>query len=108
MPGAYAEPAELFAFADVLGRQGAGVFESASRIGEDDRDDAAVTDETARPSDEGAPISTASVDEVAAVERALRAGLTDFELSPEDEALLEAEGPYAADSTPRARCPSSP
>lgn len=39
VPGTYAQPAELFAFADVLGRHGAGVFESASRIGEDDRDD---------------------------------------------------------------------
>jgi GTPase len=63
-----------------------------------------VTDETARPTDEGAPISTAPVDD-AAVERALRAGLSDFELSPEDEALLEAEGPYAADSTPQGPLP---
>ncbi len=63
-----------------------------------------MTDETARPTDEGAPISTAPVDD-AAVERALRAGLTDFELSPEDEALLEAEGPYAADSTPQGSLP---
>lgn len=39
VPGTYAEPAELFAFADVLGRHGAGVFESASRIGEGERDD---------------------------------------------------------------------
>jgi N-acyl-D-amino-acid deacylase len=39
VPGTYAEPAELFAFADVLGRYGAGVFESASRIGEGERDD---------------------------------------------------------------------
>ena len=42
VPGTYAEPDELFAFADVLGRQGAGVFESASRIGEGDRDDADI------------------------------------------------------------------
>ena len=63
-----------------------------------------MTDETARPPDEGAPISTAPVDD-AAVERALRAGLSDFELSPEDEALLEAEGPYAADSTPQGPLP---
>ncbi len=63
-----------------------------------------MTDETARPTDEGAPISTAPVDD-AAVERALRAGLSDFELSPEDEALLEAEGPYAADSTPQGPLP---
>jgi len=55
-----------------------------------------VTDETARPIDEGAPISTPDVDD-AAVERALRAGLDDFELSPEDQALLDAEGPLAAD-----------
>jgi GTP-binding protein len=40
----------------------------------------------------GAPISTDDV----AVERALRAGLRDFELSPEDQALLEAEGPFDA------------
>jgi N-acyl-D-aspartate/D-glutamate deacylase len=38
VPGTYAEPEELFAFAEVLGRHGAGVFESASRIGEGDRD----------------------------------------------------------------------
>lgn len=53
-----------------------------------------MTDETARPDEnEGAPIST---HEDASVERALRAGLSDFELSPEDEALLSAEGPFAA------------
>ena len=38
VPGTYADPEELFAFAEVLGRHGAGVFESASRIGEGDRD----------------------------------------------------------------------
>ena len=38
VPGTYAEPAELFAFADALGRHGAGVFESASRLGEGERD----------------------------------------------------------------------
>ncbi|HET7398229.1 MAG TPA: ribosome biogenesis GTPase Der [Intrasporangium sp.] len=55
-----------------------------------------MTDETARPDlSEGSPISTA--DDVS-VERALRAGLTEFDLSPEDEALLAAEGPYAADA----------
>ncbi|MDO8363310.1 MAG: D-aminoacylase [Actinomycetota bacterium] len=37
VPGTWAQPAELFAFADVLGRHGAGVFESASRLGEGDR-----------------------------------------------------------------------
>ena len=42
VPGTYAEPEELFAFADVLGRHGAGVFESASRIGEGERDDAGI------------------------------------------------------------------
>jgi N-acyl-D-aspartate/D-glutamate deacylase len=42
VPGTYAEPDELFAFADVLGRHGAGVFESASRIGEGDRDNADI------------------------------------------------------------------
>ncbi len=42
VPGTYAEPDELFAFADVLGRHGAGVFESASRIGEGERYDADV------------------------------------------------------------------
>ncbi len=36
VPGTYATEDELFAFADVLGRHGAGVFESASRIGERD------------------------------------------------------------------------
>jgi N-acyl-D-aspartate/D-glutamate deacylase len=39
VPGTYATEDELFAFADVLGRHGAGVFESASRIGEGERDD---------------------------------------------------------------------
>jgi N-acyl-D-aspartate/D-glutamate deacylase len=39
VPGTYAEPEELLAFADVLRRHGAGVFESASRIGEGERDD---------------------------------------------------------------------
>jgi N-acyl-D-amino-acid deacylase len=38
VPGTYAGPDELFALADVLGRHGAGVFESASRIGEGERD----------------------------------------------------------------------
>jgi N-acyl-D-amino-acid deacylase len=42
VPGTYALPDELFAFADVLGRHGAGVFESASRIGEGERDSADV------------------------------------------------------------------
>ena len=55
-----------------------------------------MTDETARPTDEGAPISTTTADD-ASVERALRAGLTEFELSPEDEALLSADGPLAGD-----------
>jgi N-acyl-D-aspartate/D-glutamate deacylase len=42
VPGTYAEPPELFALAEVLGRHGAGVFESASRIGEGERDDADI------------------------------------------------------------------
>jgi N-acyl-D-aspartate/D-glutamate deacylase len=42
VPGTYAQPDELFAFADVLGRHGAGVFESASRIGEGERDDVGI------------------------------------------------------------------
>ena len=42
VPGTYALPDELYVFADVLGRHGAGVFESASRIGEGERDDADV------------------------------------------------------------------
>jgi N-acyl-D-aspartate/D-glutamate deacylase len=42
VPGTHALPEELFAFADVLGRHGAGVFESASRIGEGERDSADV------------------------------------------------------------------
>jgi GTP-binding protein len=53
-----------------------------------------VTDETAGPATEGAPISTDDV----AVERALRAGLRDFELSPEDQALLAAEGPVDSEA----------
>ena len=40
IPGTYAQPDELYMFADVLGRHGAGVFESASRIGEGERPDA--------------------------------------------------------------------
>ena len=39
VPGTYAEPDELYAFADVMGQHGAGVFESASRLGEGERDD---------------------------------------------------------------------
>ena len=42
VPGTYARPSELYAFADVLGRHGAGVFESASRLGEGERDDPEV------------------------------------------------------------------
>ncbi|HEY7627125.1 MAG TPA: amidohydrolase family protein, partial [Ilumatobacteraceae bacterium] len=42
VPGTFAEPEELFAYADVLARFGAGVFESASRIGEGERDDAEI------------------------------------------------------------------
>jgi N-acyl-D-amino-acid deacylase len=42
VPGTYAAPGELFMFADVLGRHGSGVFESASRIGEGDRDNADI------------------------------------------------------------------
>ena len=62
-----------------------------------------MTDETARPTeDEGAPIAT---EDDVAVERALRAGLADFELSPEDEALLAAEGPYAGDATAQGPLP---
>lgn len=39
VPGTYAEPDELLALADVLGRHGVGVFETASRLGEGDGDD---------------------------------------------------------------------
>ena len=39
VPGTHAQPDELYLLADVLGRHGAGVFESASRIGEGERDD---------------------------------------------------------------------
>ena len=42
VPGTFAEPEELYAFATVLGRMGAGIFESASRIGEGERDDADI------------------------------------------------------------------
>lgn len=37
VPGTYAEPAELYALAEALGRHRAGVFEVASRIGEGER-----------------------------------------------------------------------
>lgn len=39
VPGTYATDDELFAFADVLGRHGVGIFETASRLGEGDRGD---------------------------------------------------------------------
>ena len=39
MPGTYAPVEELYALADVLGRHHVGVFESASRIGEGERND---------------------------------------------------------------------
>ncbi|MDN5789950.1 MAG: ribosome biogenesis GTPase Der [Micrococcales bacterium] len=57
-----------------------------------------MNDEDARPDhSEGAPISTR---QDSSIERALRAGLTDFELSPEDEALLDSAGPSGADTGP--------
>ena len=43
VPGTWATPEELYAFADVLGRHGRGVFESASRLGERDGEDLAGT-----------------------------------------------------------------
>jgi N-acyl-D-amino-acid deacylase len=43
VPGTFATTDELYAFADVLRRHGAGVFESASRLGERDSDDLANT-----------------------------------------------------------------
>ena len=43
VPGTWARPEELYAIADVLGRHGRGVFESASRLGERDSDDLAGT-----------------------------------------------------------------
>jgi N-acyl-D-aspartate/D-glutamate deacylase len=39
VPGTWATPDELYAFADVLGRHRRGVFESASRLGERDSED---------------------------------------------------------------------
>ncbi len=39
VPGTFAEADELLAFADVLARHGAGVFEGAMRLGERDNDD---------------------------------------------------------------------
>ncbi len=42
VPGTYAAPEELLMFAEVLGRHGSGVFESASRIGEGDRDNSDI------------------------------------------------------------------
>jgi N-acyl-D-aspartate/D-glutamate deacylase len=42
VPGTFARPEELYAFAAVLGQIGAGTFESASRIGEGERDDADI------------------------------------------------------------------
>ena len=43
VPGTWADPEELYAFADVLARHGKGVFESASRLGEGDDDDLTAT-----------------------------------------------------------------
>jgi N-acyl-D-amino-acid deacylase len=43
VPGTWATPEELYAFADVLARYGRGVFESASRLGERDGADLAGT-----------------------------------------------------------------
>ena len=42
VPGTFAEPDELYAFADVLGRHGRGVFEAAARFGEGEGDDPAL------------------------------------------------------------------
>ncbi|HET8594223.1 MAG TPA: ribosome biogenesis GTPase Der [Intrasporangium sp.] len=58
-----------------------------------------MTDETARP--EGDPISPDDT----SVERALRAGLSEFELSPEDEALIRGEGRVGADAVTGAPLP---
>ena len=60
-----------------------------------------MTDETARPVDEGAPISA----DDRSVERALRAGLDDFELSPEDQALLETQDELLAGAAERGPLP---
>jgi N-acyl-D-amino-acid deacylase len=43
VPGTWATPDELFAFADVLGRHHRGTFETASRLGERDGEDLAGT-----------------------------------------------------------------
>lgn len=43
VPGTYADEAELFAIADVLGRHAAGTFEVAPRLGEGDGDDYATS-----------------------------------------------------------------
>ena len=42
VPGTFAKPDELYAFADVLGRHGRGVFEAAARFGEGEGDDPAL------------------------------------------------------------------
>ncbi len=39
VPGTHADPAELLAIGDVMGRRGRGVFEAAARLGERDADD---------------------------------------------------------------------
>jgi len=43
VPGTWADPAELLAFGDVMGRRGRGVFEAAPRLGERDTDDYQAT-----------------------------------------------------------------
>ncbi len=43
VPGTFADPGELLAFADVLGRHGRGVFEGSMRLGERDDDELTAT-----------------------------------------------------------------
>ena len=61
-----------------------------------------MSDETARPADEGVPIST---EDDTLVEKALRAGLDDFELSPEDQALLATQDELLAGAAERGPLP---
>ena len=61
-----------------------------------------MTDETARPDAAGAPISA---EDDRSVERALRVGLDEFELSDEDEALLDTHDELRGDEAERGALP---
>ncbi len=73
VPGTYADPEELLAIGDVLGRHGRGVFEAAARLGEGD-DDSLKKTHRGDPVDERAvaPNRTAGDVRVGAIEPSSR------------------------------------